>query len=691
MLSAAAGSRMVVAGNRRLALASLLSTLVVILAPSPITSLRALAAGGSGASAAAGPSAVDLSVLEPFDCDVTYVAGTSASDVVCGYLTVPEDHFDARNPRQLKLAVAVLPAKGASPRPDPLVYLAGGPGGEVVRSAAAWAGNFFRVDWQERDLVFVDQRGVGQSQPRLDCPEIADFTRAGLAFNADDAAYTDAYFASLRTCIDRLVSSDVNLSAYTSRQSAADIVAISRALGYSQINIYGISYGARLALTLLRDFGSSGYLRSAIIGGTYGPEANPLEVPVNLAERIARVFEQCADDPDCNGAYPNLRARFYAYLAGLESSPQAIMANHGDKDIETMATASTAYYALFDMLFDSVGTRSIPAIVDAAIRGDPALLHLGIEGQTAELQMDWGMNTAVQCQEDLLLVDRQDVEAVARQVPPAMAGWALRFPESSPRLLEFCRGLGLRPLDQRENAAVQSDVPTLAVSGYFDAFAPPVAAAQSVAGLTRGVAFTVGDAGHNSVAANACTRALVTAFLRAPTSAPDGACLAAHARPHFALPFRPEAADPVRITLQLKSNDVITTAVPRSWSATLAGSSGQYFTRGLRFGMWIDKIDAPPPLEDLPRWLTAQGLGDEVQITDETLSIGLYTWRFLIGESKGDGSIRGAVATVGGADYLVLVYGPRPTDDAPDLYRREVLEPALTHFTVMPTAQRSPH
>src|SRR4051812_32783519 len=101
----------------------------------------------------------------------------------------------------------------------------------------------------------------------------------------------------------------------TRRPATADVVAVVRALGYTQVNLYGLLYGARLALTVIRDFGQTGLVRSAVLGGVYGPEANALQVPVGLAERLEQLFATCAADPSCNAQYDDLRRTLRDLLA----------------------------------------------------------------------------------------------------------------------------------------------------------------------------------------------------------------------------------------------------------------------------------------------------------------------------------------------------------------------------------------
>jgi pimeloyl-ACP methyl ester carboxylesterase len=500
-----------------------------------ITATFALRSRGMTAQPAAGP---DVSALERFDCPASR-GPVDTSAAVCGWLTVPEDHAHPENGRTVQVAVAVVPATGPGRRGDPIVYLQGGPGGPAVESFGGWAA-LLRPLLAERDLVVIDQRGVGLSRPRLDCPEVVPYALGALARGASDDEYIDGYFDTLGGCIERLREAGVNLAAYTSAQSAADTAAALRALGYREANLFGISYGARQVLTVARDFGVSGLVRSAIIGGVYGPEANALEIPLNFVEAAGKLFEDCALQPACNAAYPDLRARWDLYVDGLNRQPVTVELGMGQMSARIPADASVAYAALFSALVGSEGVVQLPRLLDAAFKGDTSFLRRGVFAVIGELGgMDWGLNTAVQCGEEFPLVTAAESSAVAAQTPPAMHGFALRFPESTPRLLPFCSSLGLPAPDPRENEPVRSDVPFLVINGNLDPFTPPSWGARSTALMRTRYLYVLGSAGHDSALANDCALALGAAFVADPGRAPDMSCLAAYSAPAFALPAAP--------------------------------------------------------------------------------------------------------------------------------------------------------
>jgi pimeloyl-ACP methyl ester carboxylesterase len=190
--------------------------------------------------------------------------------IACGMLTVREDRSQP-NGATIQLAVAIIPTRSPTPAPDPVVYLAGGPGSAALsgapRLARAWAPFL-----ANRDLIVFDQRGTGFSRPALRCPESERSSDAelGRVLSADESVRAEV--AALQRCHARLVREGVHLGAYTSAASAHDLEDLRVALGYGRWNLLGISYGTRLALTAMRDTPQS--IRSVILDSTYPLQVN---------------------------------------------------------------------------------------------------------------------------------------------------------------------------------------------------------------------------------------------------------------------------------------------------------------------------------------------------------------------------------------------------------------------------------
>ncbi len=168
---------------------------------------------------------IDTQGFEETECPMMLPGDVN---VTCGYLSVPEDHSDA-NSRTIKLAVAILHSHSEHPLPDPVVHLHGGPGQGDLSRTFGYLGSSFLA---ERDLILVDQRGVGFSEPALRCPELDTATVNSLIQGSSREDLIAGDVAGATACRDRLQSEGITLEAYNTLQSAADLESLRLRLGY---------------------------------------------------------------------------------------------------------------------------------------------------------------------------------------------------------------------------------------------------------------------------------------------------------------------------------------------------------------------------------------------------------------------------------------------------------------------------
>ncbi len=223
--------------------------------------------------------------------------------VICGAISVPEDHA-APQGRRIELEFAVLKSRSSYPDPDPLIHLHGGPGGGVVDQIAGYAQVF--GPWrQTRDVILFDQRSSGLSATSVACYRALSSDAASVLDLPGQAA--DSQLTAIVDCIAELRADGVDLAAYNTLQNAYDVRSIATGLGYETYNLYGISYGTRLALEVMRSAPEG--LRAVIIDGVDPPSVRAYDtVAVPADEAMDILASQCAADPACNTAYPDLRA-----------------------------------------------------------------------------------------------------------------------------------------------------------------------------------------------------------------------------------------------------------------------------------------------------------------------------------------------------------------------------------------------
>jgi len=469
-------------------------------------------------------------------------------EVKCGYLTVPEDHFDSTNDQTIRLAVAVFKATDTNPATAPVFYLEGGPGGSTIRQfkeiskATEFQDTMFGPLLPRRDVVLFDQRGVGASHPALECPEMLDFTVENLDKLMPSNEYMALYIEAALACSERLKAEGQNLAAYNSVQSASDIELLRQALGYNQINLFGVSYGVRLALTTMREWalnddlgsgrkealGTKDNIRAVIIDGVYPPEMVSYTLVLNVERAFNLLFAECQADSACSQAFPNLETEFYALVERLNEQPESVSVEINGVT-KLVLVDGTALIEFIVQLFSSGQMELIPFLIHSTYtKENDALIqfaaengrHTSFDGETT------GMYLSVQCYEDLLLTPQTEIEAILAQTPDYLKEFAIRNREGSPRLPELCQQWGVPVADYFENERVYSDIPTLIVSGNYDPLTPPLAGESAALGLNYNYSIVVPNSGHGSATEKSCPASISVAFLDNPTTTPDTSCIA---------------------------------------------------------------------------------------------------------------------------------------------------------------------
>ncbi|MEJ2709944.1 MAG: alpha/beta fold hydrolase, partial [Anaerolineales bacterium] len=332
----------------------------------------------------------------PFD-----VPGEAVDDVLCGFVVVPADHADPAGDT-IRLAVVVIKDRSAAHQPDPVILLAGGPGEKVVANAIPVAVQLAPLH-PNRDLVIFDQRGVGLSEPALECPEFMP-AMLDLLDESEPEAAAKIQFNALMTCKDRLVKEGHNLSLYTTQQNAADVNAIRIALGYDRINLHGSSYGSHLAQAVMRDYPQ--YIRSVAINSVWPLEKSlSVDGSTTFTQAILHLLDSCQSDEACNSAYPDLHQTLFEVIDRLNAAPVPIsITNPVDgKTYDALLTGDGVLGNLSAFLYV---TRIIPILPQAiydVYNGDYELISQLSGTRLALLSATTrGMMFSVLCTEDLV-------------------------------------------------------------------------------------------------------------------------------------------------------------------------------------------------------------------------------------------------------------------------------------------------
>jgi pimeloyl-ACP methyl ester carboxylesterase len=462
-----------------------------------------------------------------------WFAPPSGHTARCGILHVPERRDAPGASRQLGLRFAVLGHKTPAGK-DPIVYISGGPGESAQLDAASigfWWSWMDREPWlHTRDLVLFDQRGVGLSEPRMDCPELVDAAykvlEQALTLEASDGIWADA----AGRCRARLAASGLDLASYNTASTVADLKDLLSQLRYRAPILLASSYGTRVALRLAAD--PSVGIGAMVLDSIDPPEAHDYtESAANGAAAFAGVFQSCAGDAVCNAAFPGLAGDFDRSVARAAQTPLHVaVADPRGGSLVAQLDDGKLIETLFYAFYDERQLEQLPAVIAAVAQGDTRplapLVRLGLDnydGGGASL----GLFLSVECHDDFAFNPRAEVEHAAAAAPQFQKFALSNLP------LAACPTWPVGQASEAEHAPLTRDVPLLLLAGELDPATPPRWAESVAARLPHAYLFKFPGIGHGVLGAQPCASRLVDRFLASPSRRPSDDCLLALAPPQF--------------------------------------------------------------------------------------------------------------------------------------------------------------
>ena len=478
-----------------------------------------LAAAGCGRGPA-GTRAPGL-VLAP--CRLQHPTELTSVEAQCAELAVPEDPAHPQG-RQIRLFVARVAAISRRKAPDPLIVIAGGPGMAASSFYPTVAPAFARIQ-RDRDIVLVDQRGTGRSNP-LSCRLDQD------ALWRDSISEVLAASESCRTELGR--RADVSL--YTTSIAVQDLDAVRAALGYASVNLYGVSYGTRVAQHYLRRFPA--HTRSVILDGAVPPQvALGVTTPLDAQAALERIFERCRAQEPCRRRFGDPAVAYRELRSALERHPVAVK-------VEDPATGARTALEFADSQLASVLRLSsytseqaalLPLALDMARHGDfvPLASQFLLVNRTYDEVVAFGMHNSVVCSEDVPLY------AAAHPDRSRLAQTFLGTAQLD-GLTQICAHWPRGPVDADFHAPLVSDRPVLLLTGADDPVTPPQFAREAARGLSQAVVVEFAGMGHGQLTAP-CAADLMARFVaRGSVQGLDTRC----ARRTHAFPFFTSLAGP---------------------------------------------------------------------------------------------------------------------------------------------------
>ena len=399
----------------------------------------------------------DPSGLELETCELV-VPGTPLTTIgECGWMDAAENPDDPAG-RQIRVRVARIPARGRTTEPDPLVFFAGGPGQAATESWPIIAGALKKVN-ETRDILLVDQRGTGQSNP-LKCPQIE--LDEALALDWDELGRTT------RECLDSL---DGDPRFYTTTIAMHDIDAARAALGYETVNLYGGSYGTRAAQVYLRLFPER--VRTVVLDGVV-PQTLALgtEHAEKLDQAIYRVLKNCDADALCSEAFPDTAEKLATLIQALETDPVTVIVEHPTtgKPFTLTFNREVLSTSLRFLTYSADTQAMLPLLINEAAteqRFDRLASQMLIAATGLQQSISQGMELSVMCAEDYPLFPQE----------PAANSYLMGDMMHKSVGIQ-CEIWPRGPVPENFHEPVTGDLPVLLLSGELDPVTPPEYADQ---------------------------------------------------------------------------------------------------------------------------------------------------------------------------------------------------------------------
>lgn len=432
---------------------------------------------------------------EPFTLEL----GDQKVDTELAHLTVRANHA-REDGGTIEIAYVVLPAKTASPA-APIVYLDGGPGGSGISTAGVpYMAELFEKLRDVADVVLVDQRGTGRAIPRLACG--AEEPVPGDIF-ASRARMIELHNFVAERCASRFRAQGVDLSDYDTVESADDLDDLRQAFGVERISLLGFSYGTHLAMATMRRHGDR--LERVVLAGTEGP-GQAYKFPSTYDAQVRAIARLAAADPTIDA--PDLEATLRQVLDRLARNPVTVkvMDMRRRVPVELTIGAEGFLYLLRRDIGDTNDLPLFPAWIYEMANGGTTILERYATRRYNEAGRGVSvMSLAVDCASG---VDPARLHRIEEETPGSIFGAMTN--QLDP---EACESVDVEDLGAAFRAPVESDVPTLFVSGTLDSNTPPAQAEEARKGFLNSAHIVVENAGHESTLPVPEVRELIASFL----------------------------------------------------------------------------------------------------------------------------------------------------------------------------------
>ncbi len=494
-------------------------------AAAAVVAVAALAAACTGSHTTAAFTPTFATVRCPAD-----VQGIVVLKVTCGYLTVLENR-PGQAGRTIKLFVTRIEPPQGHPKPDPMFV------GADLAVTPDYAGIAPMAQRTDREIITMDARGVGHSNPNLACPEVERLAASSLSVPTGDATMRSRFLSAVAACYHRLRAEGIDLSSYDLRQNAADIEDLRRALRIRQWGLTATGTDSRIIVEALREHPQ--HVREVVLDGADFPQADPFsEAILGTRHAIGQMDSTCSADPSCNQRFPHFALAVAKITAKLTKKPVTVTipAASGQPPIRIMFDGALFLRGLRDLLAAIPRDNAGPLI--------PALIHQVLGATSSSLQPIAARMATDQtycdgyqpkCDDLHALTEGAYYSILCRDIQPFTNRRAIAKLAGSPAYVEafvhdpyldVCKRWQVRPADPSVVSPVHANVPTLIFAGQFDSFGALPIARRAATTFSRAWVEEVPSLGHNVLGEDECSRSIRNAWVDNPTSPPaSSSCL----------------------------------------------------------------------------------------------------------------------------------------------------------------------
>jgi pimeloyl-ACP methyl ester carboxylesterase len=451
----------------------------------------------------------DQNRFESTACPFAQEGWAASLNAECRWLSVSLRR-DRVDPERARLFVVILRTQRSGNKP-PLVLLHGGPGESALLRMVRGAAQRAPLD---RDIVIFDQRGAGLSQPDP-CPGFADRVRDLESQEPLGGERREAEQTAARECVARMRGQNLDPASFSTVANAADLLDLRLALGYERWDVYGASYGARLALEAMRR--DAGAIRAVILENPQPPGDDGTDAPSNTQHALERVFRACAKSSSCHASFPDPEQTFHAVSDTLRRTPvSAAPAAEGGRSLSLDGAGLGR--AVRSLLRSREGISSLPFLLNEMRTGDrlraarELLRFAGIGRGAPERATFW----LVRCNDDFTSAYQARAAAARPTVWPSLG--------SLGDSLAACPMWQTPTADDGSGAAVRSAIPTLIVTGEFDPRTPTEFGRRLAATLSRSHLYEMPGETHGG-GPTGCRAAILSQFMEDPERKLDASCI----------------------------------------------------------------------------------------------------------------------------------------------------------------------